>query len=76
MRAQLYVFQAPAFGEPSWAWCEMFLEDGRHVTVPTPFRSTTDALAGITRRNPGAVIDELDRADDIADALRYAGGSW
>jgi hypothetical protein len=69
---QIYLFIGPAvFSGDSHIWAEMYL-GGEHFTAPTPFTSNADkAEAAIASRNPGVMIDWLDRDEDIADALLY-----
>ena len=64
---QYYIFTGP----DGWAWCEMYLIDGTHVTAPTTFKSNTVAVAELTKLHPGALVDELIFNGDMVDAMRF-----
>jgi len=68
-RDEYYLFTMP--GE-DLAWAETYLNDGTHVVAPTPFADITDAFNYLQDRYPGATVDTLCDASDLAEVREWA----
>lgn len=71
MQDQFYLFLMPLDSVcPMWA--EMYGSDGTHVVAPTPYGTTGLAAAQLKAANPGAIVDELDDENDLAEVREWA----
>ena len=69
-REQYYLFTMP--GDMCPVWAETYLPDGTHVVAPMPYSDTQAALDYLSGRYPGATVDELCDAADIAECREWA----
>jgi hypothetical protein len=69
MSDQFYLFTVPG---DDFIWCEMYTRAEGHLVAPTPHLEMSSALTALSAREPSATVDELDRADDLAEVREWA----
>jgi len=68
MPEQFYLFTLPG---DVLVWCETFGSEG-HFVAPTPYSGVEDALYGLETLHPGAMVDVLCDAAELAEVRLWA----